>query len=91
VILSGANTYSGNTTITGGTLTLAATTGQLKFYPTTNGTTNSVGGTGTALIDGKFLIDLSGATVANGNSWNLLNAATLTETFGWTFTVDSSL
>ena len=88
--LSGVNTYTGTTTVNSGTLTLVST-GQLKFAPTTNGTTNSVTGTGTAQIDGKFLIDLSAASASNGNSWNLLNAATLTETFSSSFSVDSSL
>ena len=90
--LSGANTYTGNTTVnTDVSLTLAATTGQLRFKPTTNGVTNSVGGTGTVTVNGKFVVDLTGATVANGNSWTLLDKSTLTATFSaTTFGIETS-
>ena len=60
--LSGDNTYSGNTTInSAGALTIAAA-GELRFYPTTNGTTNAVGGSGALQFDGTLRTDLSGAT-----------------------------
>lgn len=84
--LSGINTYSGNTTVSAGGLTLADDA-QLRFRPTTNGVTNSVGGTGTATFNGDFLIDTSVANITNGNSWTLVNVGTLTETFGASFTV----
>ncbi|RYD23405.1 MAG: hypothetical protein EOP88_04275, partial [Verrucomicrobiaceae bacterium] len=84
--LSGINTYSGNTTVSAGGLTLADDA-QLRFRPTTNGVTNSVGGSGTATFNGDFLIDTNAANITNGNSWTLVNVGTLNETFGASFTV----
>ncbi len=37
---------------------------------------------------GIFKFDLSGAAVADGNSWNIVNVGTLNETYGGTFSVD---
>ncbi len=85
--LSGANTYTGNTTVSAGTLELAATIGSLKFVPTTNGVSNKITGTGTLALKGIFNIDLSGAAATPGNSWTLVDVATLSETFDSTFSV----
>ncbi|MET0262621.1 MAG: autotransporter-associated beta strand repeat-containing protein, partial [Rariglobus sp.] len=52
VVLAGANTYSGNTTVASGVLTLADT-GSMTFYIGTNGSTNSVGGSGSANFSGS--------------------------------------
>ncbi|BCU78524.1 hypothetical protein llg_32390 [Luteolibacter sp. LG18] len=87
--LSGINTYTGNTSVNAGSLILADN-GGLTFRPTTNGTTNAISGTasGTLQLDGDFTIDTSAATIANGNSWTLVNRAALgSVTFGSTFTV----
>lgn len=85
--ISGDNTYTGNTTIhTGASLTVN-TTGELKFYPTANGITNSIGGSGTLVYNGTLRTDLSGADATIGNSWTLVDAANLAETFGPTFVV----
>lgn len=85
--LAGANTYTGNTTVNAGTLELAATTGSLKFVPTTNGVANKITGTGTLALKGIFNIDLTGATATPGNSWTLVDVGTLAETFDASFTV----
>ncbi len=85
--LSGANTYTGNTTVSAGALELAATTGSLKFVPTANGTSNKITGTGTLTLNGTFNIDLTGADATPGNSWTLVDVGTLTETFAATFAV----
>ena len=93
--LSGANTYIGNTTVNEGSLTLA-TTGQLTFKPTTNGTTNKVfdatpdtitPALNSVALNGAFVIDLSTTAVATGNSWTLVDLASVNATFGVSFSV----
>jgi autotransporter-associated beta strand protein len=90
LILSAANTYAGNTTISTGTLTLVDN-GQLKFTIGNNGVNNQLNGSGTANLDGDFNLDLSGAAATPGNSWTLVDVGALTETFGSTFSVTSTL
>ena len=85
LILGGANTFTGNVTVNTG-LTLADNA-QLRFTPGANTLTNSLGGAGTLTLDGDFVIDLAGASIANGNSWTLVNVGSLTETFSATFSV----
>lgn len=85
--LSGANTYTGNTTVNTGTLELAATTGALRFVPTSNGISNRIEGVGIVNIKGVFNIDLAGATATPGNSWTLVDVGTLEETFDSTFSI----
>lgn len=83
--LSGDNTYSGNTTIASGASLTVTGTGELKFYPATNGITNSVDGSGTLLVNGILRIELADADPTAGNFWTLVDVANLTETFGTTF------
>ncbi len=91
--LSGANTYSGDTTLgqTEASLLLSGT-GSLRFKPAAAGVSNKITAaapqvTGTVQLDGRFFVDLSGATVADGNSWTLVDVANLNETFGPTFQI----
>ncbi|MBU6326289.1 MAG: autotransporter-associated beta strand repeat-containing protein, partial [Verrucomicrobia bacterium] len=56
---SGVNTYTGNTTVSAGTLTLSAAA-QLKFViGATSGVNNSISGAGTVVLAGDFNIDTS--------------------------------
>ena len=80
--LSGINTYSGNTTVNAGSITLADN-GGLRFV-LTNGASNKVTGPGTANLNGDFTIDTTAVT-ANTGTWTLVD--TTTKTFGSTFTV----
>jgi autotransporter-associated beta strand protein len=84
--LGGVNTFTGNTAINGGTLALADNAG-LKFMIGANGVNNRVSGTGAFNVLGDFTFDLSGASQTVGASWTIADAATLTETFGASFTV----
>ena len=85
--LSGANIYTGNTTVSAGTLVLADNA-QLKFViGATSGTTNTVSGAGAVVLNGDFAIDTTAAAALTSGSWTLVNAATLTESFTASFTV----
>ncbi len=86
LLLSGTNTYSGNTTVSMGLLTMADNSG-LKFVIGGNGVNNQINGTGTASLAGDFTFDLSGASQTVGSSWTIVDAASLNETFTTTFTV----
>jgi fibronectin-binding autotransporter adhesin len=90
LVLSGANTYTGNTNVSAGTLLLAST-GDLAFSIGANGVNTQVLGSGTANFDGEFVLNLTGANITNGNSWTLVNATTLTDSYGGTFNVSSTL
>jgi Bacterial TSP3 repeat len=68
------NTWTGSLNVTGEFV--LASTSKLNFKPTTSGTTNSVGGTGTVTFNGAFDIDLSSAATAKGSSWTLVSATT---------------
>ncbi|RYD42683.1 MAG: hypothetical protein EOP85_10935 [Verrucomicrobiaceae bacterium] len=83
--LSGANSFTGKVTVSGG-LTLADN-GQLLFTPGPNTLVNSINGAGSLTLDGDFVIETAGASVANGNTWTLVNVDTLSEAFGATFSV----
>jgi len=86
IVLSGVNTYTGDTTVNGGTLTLSDN-GGLKFVIGANGVNNQLAGNGTVQLDGDFTFDLSGAGTALNDTWNIVDVGTLSATFGGTFTV----
>jgi fibronectin-binding autotransporter adhesin len=86
--LSDTNSYTGNTTVTAGTLNLADNAG-LNFVIGASGTSNTIAGAGTVNLDGDFTFDLTSAGTTLGDSWNIVNIATLTETFGSTFSVNT--
>jgi len=85
--LGAVSTYSGNTVVNAGTLSLPAAAG-LRFVPTTNGTSNQITGNGGVELAGTFTIDLSGANLTNGNSWTLVDTVSLSsEVFLSSFSV----
>lgn len=84
LVLDGTNAYTGNTSIGAGSVTLA-TTGSLTFYIGADGITNKVTGAGTATFNGTFAFDLTGAALAEGNSWTIADAAS--QSFSGTFAV----
>lgn len=85
--LAGPNSYSGNTTVEAGTLVLDEN-GSLTFKPGTNGVSNRITGTGSVTLDGVFVINLASANLTAGNTWNLVDVASLTAGYGGNFTVD---
>jgi len=90
LVLAGANTYTGDTTVSAGTLNLADDA-QLMFVIGASGASNKITGTGTLSLDGDFNFDLAGAGTTLGNSWTIVDVGTLAETFEDTFSVTSTL
>ncbi len=75
--LGGVNTYTGDTTVGTGATVVVDDAGALTVAPGANGVTNQVSGAGTVSFDGSLRVDLSGANIANGNSWSLVDVATV--------------
>ncbi len=80
--LSGLNTYSGNTIVNSGALTLDAAGGLTCVVA--NATSNKITGAGIANLDGALSIDTSAVTLATG-SWTLVDVAT--PNYGSSFSV----
>ena len=88
--LSAANTYIGDTSVTGGTLVLADNA-SLRFQIGDDQVNNGISGSGTINLNGDFIFDLTGASTTPGSFWNIVDVANLTETYGSTFQVLSTL
>lgn len=92
---SGTNTYTGDTTIAHQDASFVlASGGSLTFKLGANGVNNKIAGVdqtagvGTVTLDGTFNIDLSGAAIADGNSWQIVASELLaTTTFDSNFNV----
>lgn len=85
--LSGTNTYTGATTVEAGTLALAET-GELRFVIQNGNVANRVIGDGAVDLNGLLRLDVSALTdTESEGTWNLVNAATLTASFGSSFGV----
>lgn len=90
---TGTNTYTGNLTVasTGASGlklgTYLSSTSHWKFAVGASGTNNTISGTGKIVLGGALDLDLSAAGTTVGNSWTLVNNATLAETYESTFSV----
>jgi autotransporter-associated beta strand protein len=85
-ILSGANTYTGGTTVSNGVLELGQT-GSLGFVIQGTGTNNQIDGTGTLSLKGKFDFDLTGAATNLNSAWTIVSNS-LTTSYGSIFSVN---
>lgn len=85
--LAGINDYTGNTLVDEGSLVLSET-GSLLFEIGADGENNFLGGIGAVTLNGDFFFDLSGA--ASVGTWNIVNVATLTETYGVSFHISNA-
>jgi autotransporter-associated beta strand protein len=95
LILNGSNTYTGNTTVANQDASLVlGSTGSLAFKIEANGVNNKISGVnqtagaGTVSLNGTFQLDLTGAAIANGNSWQIVAPDLLpTTTYEGSFSV----
>jgi len=78
--LSGANTYSGNTTVNTGSSVALDSAGSMNFV-LGNTTANKLTGAGTATLSGTFYIDTSAVTTAVA-TWTLVDITNRTYTPG---------
>jgi autotransporter-associated beta strand protein len=85
----GQNTYTGNTTVTAGTLTFGDTS-ELRFRIGASGVNNAILGTGTINLNGMLVFDLSGAGTTVGDSWSIVDVGSLNESYGGSFSVSST-
>jgi autotransporter-associated beta strand protein len=91
LVLTNANTYTGNTNVAAGGLILAQGA-QLKFViGAGSGSNNRISGDGILSLDGNFNIDTSAAdaTSLTHGTWLLENVASFSGAYGTTFTVVS--
>lgn len=87
LVLSGANFFTGGTTVAEGTLELTDNA-QLKFVlGATSGTTTSISGAGTVTLSGDFVIDTTAADALLSGSWLIEDVTSLTGAYGSTFSV----
>ena len=84
-ILTGTNTYTGNTVISNGTLAIAEG-GALTFRIAGNGTNNAVLGTGSFQASGSFVFNLSAASTNAGDQWTVVTGG-FAATYDTNFTV----
>lgn len=84
--LGGNNTYTGNTYVTAGMLVLAENA-QMTFLIGSSGVNTSISGTGGLTLNGSFSFDLTGAGTTVGDSWMIVDSASLTDVYGSTFSI----
>jgi autotransporter-associated beta strand protein len=83
MVLTGANDYTGDTTVSAGTLTLGDT-GEFRMVIQDANASNRLLGTSNLNLNGILRLDISGLTDSTG-TWNLVDVASLNESFGATF------
>ena len=84
--VTGDLSYAGNTTINSGIFQLA-TAGTMTFFIGENGVNNKLTGTATVQLDGTLIFNLANAAAVAGNSWQIVDVNTLTESYGDNFNV----
>lgn len=72
------NGQNSTVTVSSGATLVLESTGQLAFTPTTNGVSNKITGDGTAILNGTLLIKTGLADLTVGNSWTIVDAASVT-------------
>jgi len=97
MVLMAPRTGTDNTFVNEGSLQVSDAGGSLRFRPTTLGTVNSITGDSDASLafNGTLDLDLTAASLADGNAWLLIDGSSFSTpgslTFGTNFTVTSNL
>lgn len=78
--LGGNNTFTGDLTILQGGVTLS-NSGDLLFVIGASGSNNRITGVGDLILDGSLTFDLSSAGTNVGDSWSIVDVATLNSLF----------
>lgn len=97
MILAAPRTGTDNTFVNEGSLQVSDFGGSLRFRPTSAGSTNSITGDADASLafNGTLDLDLSAASLNDGNTWLLIDGSSFSTpgslTFGTNFTVTSNL
>lgn len=88
-LTSGANAFTGNINLMNATQSRFALDAgaNLNFVLGASGVNNKVFGSGVAAFNGFFNVDLTGASSLLGDTWTLVDNATLTESFGASFSL----
>ena len=93
LVLKNVNTYTGDTTVRGGTFVLADKAGMLFVISggaavTPDEDFTNIEGSGAVNLHGEFTFDLSNAKQATGNTWQIVDNESLSVTYGDTFRVN---
>lgn len=83
-LTSTSTSFTGNLTINEGTVNFD---GKSNFIIGASGINNAIDGTGSAVFDGTFSFDLTGAGTGIGNTWNIVAVASLNESWASNFSV----
>lgn len=83
--LDGAIAHAGTTTVSAGQIVFA-TNGSLTFTIGCNGTNTAVTGSGSALFQGSFNINLASASLTKNDLWTLVSVLSSTNGAGFTVT-----
>jgi hypothetical protein len=93
MVLRAPRTGTDNTFVNEGSLQVSDAGGSLRFRPTTVGSVNSIAGDSDASLayNGIMVLDLSAATLGDGNTWELIDTTSFSTpgslTFGENFLV----
>lgn len=84
--INGHVDLTGNTTFGAGSNVNLGNSGSFTFVIGSDGVNNGLLGDGTVTLDGAFTFDLSGASLAHGNTWSIV-ASSLAAFYGESFSV----
>ena len=73
--LTGVHRYKGGSVIDAGTSVIVTFGGEISVAPAANTVTSKVTGPGNVIFQGKLRVDATGADIADGNTWQIVDVA----------------